>query len=106
MVRTWLVSTALVSLAGVIWMLAFTQTLDALPLPPAAVLTAVLVSRVIAWPSTVRSELALTTVVPVTADLIVTVQLALVAPPTGTTRLQVAGPTKAPGPLTMAAVAV
>src|SRR5215510_15851850 len=33
-VSTWFVLTAFVSVAGVIWMFAFTQTLLALPLPP------------------------------------------------------------------------
>ena len=46
-VSTWFVPTAFVAVAGVIWMFASTQTLLALPLPPAAVLTAVLVVRVI-----------------------------------------------------------
>src|SRR5215467_7118967 len=36
-VSTWLVPTALVAVAGVIWMFASTHTLLAFPLPPAAV---------------------------------------------------------------------
>ena len=40
-VSTWFVPTALVAVAGVIWMFAFDPDLLALPLPPAAVFTAV-----------------------------------------------------------------
>ena len=80
-VSTWLAPTALVAVAGAIWMFALTQTLLALPLPPAAVLSAVAVVRVIVWPLTGMSEVAETTVVPVAADVIVTVQLAVAPPP-------------------------
>ena len=80
-VSTWFVPTALVAVAGVIWMFAFTQVLFALPLPPAAVFTAVFVVRVIVWPATGMSEVAETTVVPVAAEVIVTVQVAVAAPP-------------------------
>ena len=77
-VNTWFVLIGLVAVAGVIWMFASTQTLLALPLPPAAVFAAVFVVRVIgAAPFTVMFEVACTTVVPVTADVIVTVQLAV-----------------------------
>src|SRR5690349_15434534 len=80
-VSTWFVLIAFVSFAGVIWMLVSTQTLLALPLPPAAVLTAVLVVRVIVWPATGMSDVAETTVVPAAAEVIVTVQVAVAAPP-------------------------
>ena len=40
-VSMWFVPTAFVAVAGVIWMFASTQVLLALPLPPAAVFTAV-----------------------------------------------------------------
>src|SRR6478735_8942762 len=80
-VSTWFVFTAFVAFAGVIWMLALTQILLALPLPPAAVLTAVPVVRVIVWPLTGMSDVAETTVVPGTPDVIVTVQLAVAPPP-------------------------
>ena len=73
--------TAFVAVAGPIWMFAFTHTLLALPLPPAVVLSAVFVARVIVTPATGIPEVAETTVVPVTAELIVTVQLAVAAPP-------------------------
>ena len=53
----------------------------AFPLPPAAVFAAVPVVRVIVCPLTGMSEVAETTVVPVTADVIVTVQVAVAAPP-------------------------
>ena len=46
-VSMWFVPTALVAVAGVIWMFASTHVLLALPLPPAAVFTAVFVVRVI-----------------------------------------------------------
>jgi hypothetical protein len=52
-----------------------------LPLPPAAVFAAVPVVRVIVRPATPMFDVAETTVVPVTAELIVTVQLAVAAPP-------------------------
>src|SRR4029079_15308530 len=80
-VSTWLVPTAFVALAGVIWMFALTQTLLALPLPPAAVLTGVFVVRVIVLPIAGMSEVAETTLVPVTAEVIVTVHVAVAAPP-------------------------
>src|SRR5262245_14658987 len=80
-VSTWFVFTAFVAFAGLIWMFAFTHTLFALPEPPAAVITAVPVVRVIVCPFTGMSDVAWTTVVPVAADVIVTVQLALAPPP-------------------------
>src|SRR3954471_5245421 len=80
-VRTWFVPIGLVAVAGVIWMFALTQTLLALPLPPAAVFTAVLVVRVIVWPLTGMSDGGETTVVPTTAEVMVTVQVAVAAPP-------------------------
>ena len=80
-VSTWFVPAGLVAVAGVIWMFASTQIFLALPLPPAAVLTAVLVVRVIVWPLTGMSDVAATTVVPATAEVMVTVQVAVAAPP-------------------------
>src|SRR5262245_52971410 len=80
-VRTWLVPTRFVAVGGAIWMFAFTHVLLASPLPPAAVLTAVFVVRVIFWPLTGMSDVAETTVVPTAAEVIVTVQLAVAAPP-------------------------
>src|SRR6478735_6699040 len=80
-VSTWFVPTGLVAVAGVIWMFALTQTLFALPLPPAAVFTAVPVVRVIVCPLTGISDVAETTVVPVADEVIVTVQLAVAPPP-------------------------
>jgi hypothetical protein len=73
--------TAFVAVAGVIWMFASTQVLLALPEPPEAVFCAVPVVRVIVTPLTGMSDVAWTTVVPATAELIVTVQLAVAAPP-------------------------
>src|SRR6266446_3670647 len=102
-VNTWLAPTALVPVAGVMLMLASTQVLFALPLPPAVVFAAVPVVRVIVAPPTGMPEVADTTVVPVAAEVIVTVQLAVAAPPV---YVQLAGPTKLPGPLTIDAVAV
>src|SRR5262245_43053931 len=102
-VRTWFVLTAFVSVAGVIWMFASTQTLLALPLPPAAVLIAVFVVRVMTWPLTGMSDVAETTVVPTAAEVIVTVHVAVAAPPV---EVQGFGPTNEPGPLTIEAVAV
>src|SRR5262245_35556480 len=102
-VNTWLLPTGFVSVAGVIWMFASTQTLFAFPLPPAVVLTAVFVVRVIVWPLTGMSDVAETTVVPTAADVMVTVQLAVAPPPV---YVHVFGPTKLPGPLTIEAVAV
>jgi len=81
MVSVWFVPTAFVSVAGVIEIDASTQFLLALPLPPAAVLTAVLVVRGIVWPLTGMFDVAETTVVPVAVDEIVTVQVAVAAPP-------------------------
>ena len=52
-----------------------------MPLPPAAVFTAVLVVRVIVRPLTGMFDVAETTVVPATAEVIVTVQVAVAAPP-------------------------
>src|SRR5437870_2766590 len=80
-VSTRYVPTAFVALAGVIWMFALTQTLLALPLPPAAVLTAVSVVRVVVWLLTGMVAVVETWVVPVVADVIVTVQVAVAAPP-------------------------
>ena len=80
-VSTWFVPTAFVAVAGVIWMFASTQVLFALPLPPAAVFAGVPVVRVIVWPLTGMFEVAETTVVPVAAEVIVTVHNALAAPP-------------------------
>src|SRR3954454_21680696 len=57
------------------------QFLTAFPLPPAAVFTAVLVVRVIDWPLTEMFDVADTVVVPAANDVMVTVQLALAAPP-------------------------
>src|SRR5206468_1234306 len=59
--------------------------------------------RVIVTPFTGMSDVAETTVVPTTAEVIVTVQLAVAAPPV---YVQVFGPTNEPGPLTIDAVAV
>src|SRR3954454_24678267 len=92
-----------VAVAGVIWMFAFTHTLLALPLPPAAVFTAVPVVRVIVCPFTGMSDVAETTVVPTAAEVMVTVQLAVAAPPV---YVQDGVPTKLPGPDTIEAVAV
>ena len=78
-VSTWFVPTGLFAVAGVIAMFASTQTLLALPLPPAAVFTAVFVVRVIVCPFTGMSDVADTTVVPTAAEVIVTVQLAVAA---------------------------
>ena len=58
------------------------QNLPALSLPPAAVFAAVPVVRVIVCPLTGIAEVAETIVVPVVADVIVTVQLAVAPPPT------------------------
>src|SRR3954452_14048355 len=80
-VRTCVVPSGFVAVAGVILMFASTQTLLAFPLPPAAVFAAVPVVRVIDWPLTGMFEVAETTVVPVAAEVIVTVQLAVAAPP-------------------------
>jgi len=79
----WFVPTAFVAVAGVSWMFAsgLSHTFDALPLPPAAVFAAVPVVRVIVTPLTGMSEVAWTTVVPATDDVMVTVQLAVAPPP-------------------------
>jgi hypothetical protein len=81
-VSTWFVPTGFVALAGEMLMFASTQFFDAFPLPPDAVLAAVPVVRVIVTPLTGMSEVADTTVVPTTAEVIVTVQLAVAPPPT------------------------
>jgi len=57
------------------------QFFDAFPDPPEAVLTAVPVVRVIEIPPTGIADVADTTVVPVAAEVIVTVQLAVAPPP-------------------------
>ena len=80
-VSTWFFPTGLIADGGVIWMFASTHTFSALPLPPAAVFAAVAVVRVIVTPLTGISDVADTTVVPTTAEVIVTVQLAVAAPP-------------------------
>src|SRR4051794_39276133 len=84
-------------------MFASTHVFDAFPEPPAAVFAAVPVVRVIVTPLTGIPAVADTTVVPVAAAVIVTVQLAVAAPPV---YVQVGEPTKLPGPLTIDAVAV
>ena len=80
-VSTWFVPVAFVAVAGVIAMFASTQTLLAFPEPPEAVFAAVPVVRVIVWPFTGMPDVAETTVVPTTAEVIVTVQLAVAPPP-------------------------
>ena len=80
-VSTWFVPVGLTAVAGVIAMFASTHTFDALSLPPAVVFAAVPVVRVIVWPDTEIAALAETTVVPVVAELIVTVHDAVAAPP-------------------------
>ena len=90
-VSTWLLPTGLVSVAGVIWMLALTQSFSA-----SALLAPVpLVSRWSRTVLTVTSVSALTTVVPSAAELIWTVH-----EPVAATVVQVLPPTKLPGPLT------
>src|SRR5262245_40039945 len=84
-------------------MFASTQALLALPLPPAAVFTAVPVVRVIVTPFAGMPDVADTTVVPTAADVIVTVQLAAAPPPV---YVHEGEPTNEPGPLTIDAVAV
>jgi hypothetical protein len=66
---------------GVIWMFASTHVLLALPDPPDAVFCAVPVVRVTTTPLTGMSDVAETTVVPGVEEVIVTVQLAVAAPP-------------------------
>src|SRR5262245_12823305 len=82
-VSTWFVPTAFVAVAGVSWMFASgcSHTFDAFPLPPEAVFAAVPVVRVIVTPLTGMFDVACTTVVPATLEVIVTVQLAVAAPP-------------------------
>ena len=80
-VSTWFVPIALFAFAGVIPMYASTHDLLALPEPPAAVFAAVPVVRVIVTPFTGIADVAETTVVPAVAEVIVTVQLAVAAPP-------------------------
>ena len=75
-VSTWFVPTAFTSVAGVIAIFASTHLFSALSDPPAAVFSAVSVVREIDWPSTRMFEVACTSVVPVVAEVIVTVQLA------------------------------
>jgi hypothetical protein len=79
------------------------QFFAALPLPPDAVFAAVPVVRVTDTPPTEITDVADTTVVPVVAELIDTVQLADAAPPVYE---QDGEPTNEPGPETMLAVAV
>ena len=50
----------------------------------AVLLIAVFVARVIVWPATWMSDVAETTVVPVVPEVMVTVQVAVAAPPAGT----------------------
>ena len=76
---------------------------DAFAEPPEAVFAAVPVVRVIVTPFTGMPAVAETTVVPVAADAIVTVQVAVAPPPV---YVQLGEPTKLPGPLTIDAVAV
>jgi hypothetical protein len=71
-VSTWFAPTALVAVAGVIWMFASTQVFEALPLPPEAVFGGVPVVRAIDTPLTGMFDVACTAVVPVAAELIVT----------------------------------
>ena len=59
----------------------FSHVLLALPLPPAVVFAAVPVVRVIVCAVTGMFEVADTTVVPIVADVIVTLQLAVAPPP-------------------------
>ena len=56
-----------------------TQVLLASSLPPALVLTAVLVSRVIDWPATEKVVVTWTVLVPVLAEVIMTVQVGAAA---------------------------
>src|SRR3954454_9364596 len=79
------------------------QFFEAVPLPPAPVFAAVPVVRVMLTPLTGIADVAVTTVVPAVAEVIVTVQLAVAAPPV---YVQVGEPTKLPGPDTIEAVAV
>ncbi len=85
-VRTWFVPAALVAFCGVIWMNASTQLFAALPqfnVQPAVTLSAVPVVRdtvPTALPNPIV-EVARTVVVPATAEVIVTVQVAVAEPP-------------------------
>src|SRR5439155_18526220 len=95
---------------------AFTQTFCALSLPPTSRFACVPVVRVTVSPplmlDTGMSEVADTTVVPVVAEVMTTVQLALgrVPRPLGSAAppsyVHEGDPTKLPGPLTIDAVAV
>jgi hypothetical protein len=69
----------LIADCGVIEMFASTQFFCAFPLPPGPGFEAVV--RVIVCPLTGMSEVAWTTVVPTAVEVIVTVQLAVAAPP-------------------------
>ena len=75
-VNTCSVPTAFVAVAGPMAMFASTHFFSALSDPPAAVFSAVSVVRETDWPSTRMFEVACTSVVPVMAEVIVTVQLA------------------------------
>src|SRR5262245_53838934 len=99
MVSVWFVPTALVPVGGLIWMFASTQVLVAGPLLP-AVPSVVRITV----PSLVSGmfDVADTTVVPVTADVMVTVQRSE-ARRVG--KVRVLRPTTLPGPLAMLAVA-
>src|SRR5262245_25307121 len=77
------------------------QIFCASPLPPGPGF--VMVVRGIVTPPTGMFEVARTTVVPAVLEVIVTVQLAVAAPPV---YVQVGEPTKLPGPDTIDAVAV
>ena len=78
-VNTWLAPTGFSADSGEIWMFASTQVLFALPEPPGPGFVAVV--RGIVCPFTGMLEVAETTVVPGVVELIVTVQLAVAAPP-------------------------
>ena len=85
-VSTWFVPTGLVAFCGVIWMNASTQffaALAQLAAQPAVTLAAVPVVRVTLPAALVKPtfEVACTWVRPPTAEVIVTVQLAVAAPP-------------------------
>jgi hypothetical protein len=80
-VSTWFVPVGFVAVAGLIAMFASTHVLFAFAVPPASVFATVPVVRVIVTPFTGIADVAWTTVVPVTAEVIVTVQLAVAAPP-------------------------
>src|SRR5450432_2303136 len=101
-VRVWLLFTAFVAVGGVIEMFASTQALLASLPPPAVVFSAVLVARVTDWPLTDNVLVACTTVVPVAADVITTVQCGTAAVFVMIRR----PPRKEPGPLAIEAVAV